>query len=59
MSAITHDLSNVRRKLGERFALPPGAVEHFRVQGYVKIKGVLSPEVLQFYGEAITDRSSG
>jgi ectoine hydroxylase-related dioxygenase (phytanoyl-CoA dioxygenase family) len=54
MSTITQDLSKVRRELDERFALPPGAVEHFRAQGYVKLKGVLSPGVLQFYGEAIT-----
>jgi hypothetical protein len=32
MSAITHDLSNVRRELDQRFALPPGVVEHFRAR---------------------------
>ncbi len=54
MSAITQDLSKLRRELEEPFALPAGAVEHFRAEGYVKLKQVLSPEVLKHYGEAIT-----
>jgi ectoine hydroxylase-related dioxygenase (phytanoyl-CoA dioxygenase family) len=50
----TTELSKLRRELEEPFALPPGAVEHFRAEGYVKLKHVLSPELLASYGEAIT-----
>ncbi|HEU4679625.1 MAG TPA: phytanoyl-CoA dioxygenase family protein [Terrimicrobiaceae bacterium] len=48
------ELSSLRRELDEPFPLPPGAVEHFRAEGYVKLKHVLSPELLAYYGEAIT-----
>jgi len=41
-------------ELGEPFALPAGAIEYFRVEGYVKLKKLFSPELLKFYGEAIT-----
>jgi ectoine hydroxylase-related dioxygenase (phytanoyl-CoA dioxygenase family) len=54
MSAVTEDRSKLRRELEEPFALPSDAVEHFRAEGYVKLKQVLSPEVLRLYGEAIT-----
>lgn len=50
----TTELSKLHRELEEPFALPPGAVGHFRAEGYVKLKHVLSPELLAFYGEAIT-----
>ena len=38
----------------EPFALPAGAIEYFRAEGYVKLKKLFSPELLKFYGEAIT-----
>lgn len=41
-------------ELGEPFALPAGAIEYFRAEGYVKLKKLFSPELLKFYGEAIT-----
>ena len=44
-------------ELGEPFALPAGAIEYFRAEGYVKLKKLFSPELLKFYGEAITARS--
>jgi ectoine hydroxylase-related dioxygenase (phytanoyl-CoA dioxygenase family) len=47
-------LSKVRKELATPFVLPRGAIVHFRTEGYVKLKRVLSPEVLKFYGEAIT-----
>jgi ectoine hydroxylase-related dioxygenase (phytanoyl-CoA dioxygenase family) len=50
----TSDPARLRRELDDRFALPAGAVEHFRTEGYIKLKRVLSPEVLKFYGDAIT-----
>jgi ectoine hydroxylase-related dioxygenase (phytanoyl-CoA dioxygenase family) len=51
---MTSNPSELRRELAEPFVLPAGAVEHFRTEGYVKLKQVLSPEVLKFYGDAIT-----
>jgi ectoine hydroxylase-related dioxygenase (phytanoyl-CoA dioxygenase family) len=47
-------LSKLRNELATPSILPRGAIEHFRTEGYVKLKRVLSPEVLKFYGEAIT-----
>lgn len=41
-------------ELGEPFALPAGAIEYFRAEGYVKLKKLFSPELLKFYGEAVT-----
>jgi ectoine hydroxylase-related dioxygenase (phytanoyl-CoA dioxygenase family) len=41
-------------ELGEPFALPAGAIEYFRAEGYVKLKKLFSPGLLKFYGEAIT-----
>jgi ectoine hydroxylase-related dioxygenase (phytanoyl-CoA dioxygenase family) len=41
-------------ELDESFALAAGALEHFRVEGYVKLKQMFSHELLKFYGDAIT-----
>ncbi len=48
--------SKLREELATRFALPKSAIEHFRTDGYVKLKQVLSPEVLKFYGDMITQQ---
>jgi len=48
------DRSKLRKELIRPFTLPKSAIEHFRAEGYVKIRQVLSPEVLKFYGDAIT-----
>ena len=45
---------NLRAELDEPFALSATAIGHFRSEGYVKLKQVFSPELLKFYGEAIT-----
>lgn len=50
------EISKLRAELDARFALPAIAIEHFRTEGYVKLKHVLSPEVLRFYGDAITQQ---
>jgi ectoine hydroxylase-related dioxygenase (phytanoyl-CoA dioxygenase family) len=47
-------LAKLRQELATPFTLPRSAIEHFRNEGYVKLNRVLSPEVLKFYGEAIT-----
>jgi ectoine hydroxylase-related dioxygenase (phytanoyl-CoA dioxygenase family) len=54
VSPTPPDLSKLRRDLDEPFALSASAIEHFRTEGYVKLKQVLSPEALKFYGDAIT-----
>ena len=45
---------NLRVELDEPFPLSAAAIDHFRSEGYVKLKQVFSPELLKFYGEAIT-----
>ena len=45
---------NLKAELDEPFPLSAAAIDHFRSEGYVKLKQVFSPELLKFYGEAIT-----
>jgi ectoine hydroxylase-related dioxygenase (phytanoyl-CoA dioxygenase family) len=54
INTADQDRSKLREELLAPFALPKSAIEHFRAEGYVKLKHVLSPEVLKFYGHAIT-----
>jgi ectoine hydroxylase-related dioxygenase (phytanoyl-CoA dioxygenase family) len=54
MNRVSLDHSKLRAELAVSFPLPPDAVAHFRSEGYVKLKHVLSPEVLKHYGDAIT-----
>ncbi len=54
MNTASLDQSKLRAELAVPFHLPKDAVAHFRSEGYVKLKHVLSPEVLKHYGEAIT-----
>jgi ectoine hydroxylase-related dioxygenase (phytanoyl-CoA dioxygenase family) len=54
MSTAIMDRSKLLKELATPFTLPEGAVAHFRTEGYVKFKDVLSPDVLRFYGDAIT-----
>jgi ectoine hydroxylase-related dioxygenase (phytanoyl-CoA dioxygenase family) len=56
MRATFVNSSNLRAELDEPFSLPARAVDFFRREGYVKIKQLLSPEVLKFYGDAITQQ---
>jgi ectoine hydroxylase-related dioxygenase (phytanoyl-CoA dioxygenase family) len=49
---MTRDQLNTQ--LTEAYALPAEAIQKFRQHGYVKLKEVLSPEVLKFYGDQIT-----
>jgi len=56
MSTTTMGLSKLRKELVAPFMLPESAIEHFRSEGYVKLEQVLSPEVLKFYGDAITQQ---
>lgn len=44
----------LKRQLDEPFPLPQEAIDFFRANGYVKLKRVLSPEVIDYYGAEIT-----
>ena len=48
------DLQELHRQLDEPFQLRADAIATFRRDGYVKLKQVLSAEVLAYYGEEIT-----
>ena len=50
----TTDRDELRKQLDEPFALSDSAIAHFRKNGYVKLKQVLSPEIISFYGPEIT-----
>jgi ectoine hydroxylase-related dioxygenase (phytanoyl-CoA dioxygenase family) len=41
-------------QLATPYALPAGAVEFYQEYGYVKLKDVLSSEVIEYYGQLIT-----
>ena len=43
------------KELSTPYALTPEAVQFYRENGYVKLKQVLSPELLEHYGQLITD----
>src|SRR5262245_30873875 len=53
---MTATLAPARLEIDRPYALPPGAVEFFRENGFVKLKNVFSPETLAHYGPVITRR---
>jgi ectoine hydroxylase-related dioxygenase (phytanoyl-CoA dioxygenase family) len=56
MGTTTMDKAHLSKELDTPFALPRKAIENFRTDGYVRLKQVLSPEVLKFYGDVITQQ---
>lgn len=52
---IQADKKTLLDELDEPFAVPAEAIAHYKAKGYVKLKNVLSPEVLDYYGRLITD----
>ena len=56
MRAPIRSPGNLSAELDAPFALPARAIDHFRAEGYVKLKQLFSPELLKFYGEAITEQ---
>src|SRR5262245_52844023 len=46
-AAIQHDLD-------AHYAVTPAQIDSFRTNGFIKLKNVLSPATLQFYGDEIT-----
>ncbi|WP_080059065.1 phytanoyl-CoA dioxygenase family protein [Spirosoma aerolatum] len=49
------DKSLLLSQLAEPYTIGPEAVDFYRENGYVKLKHVLSPAVLDYYGTIITD----
>ena len=47
--------NNLLAELNSDYFVSPEAIEFYRENGYVKLKHVLSPEVLDYYGTIITD----
>lgn len=45
---------NAEHALTAPYQLPPGAADAFREGGFVRLSGVLSPDVLAAYGEEVT-----
>jgi hypothetical protein len=43
------------RELDESYPVPQSAINFYREKGYVKLKQVLSADVISYYGEIITD----
>ena len=43
------------RELDEAYEVTPEAIKFYREKGFVKLKNVFSPELLEYYGEIITE----
>jgi ectoine hydroxylase-related dioxygenase (phytanoyl-CoA dioxygenase family) len=52
---ITVNKEKLSRELNDTYSLPQSAINFYREKGYVKLKQVLSADVLSYYGEIITD----
>ncbi|KAA9353689.1 phytanoyl-CoA dioxygenase family protein [Larkinella humicola] len=52
---VTVDNTSLLDELNEAYAVSPEAIAFYQKNGYVKLKNVLSPEVLKHYGDVITD----
>ncbi|MCY7358720.1 MAG: phytanoyl-CoA dioxygenase family protein [Rudanella sp.] len=50
-----NDKQTLLDELNEPFAVSNEAIESYRQRGYVKLKNVLSPDVLDYYGNIISD----
>jgi ectoine hydroxylase-related dioxygenase (phytanoyl-CoA dioxygenase family) len=51
---VTVDNTSLLQELAEEYTVSPEAIEFYRKNGYVKLKNVLSPEALHYYGDVIT-----
>lgn len=54
MEAIT-DRELILNELNTPYTVEPRAIDFYREKGYIKLKDVLSPAVLAYYGTIITD----
>jgi len=51
----TIDKTSLLQELASPYAVSPEAISFYRQNGYVKLKQVLSPAVLAYYGDIITE----
>jgi ectoine hydroxylase-related dioxygenase (phytanoyl-CoA dioxygenase family) len=51
----TIDTTVLKEELNTPYSVSPEAIAFYQEFGYVKLKNVLSPEVLSYYGDIITD----
>jgi ectoine hydroxylase-related dioxygenase (phytanoyl-CoA dioxygenase family) len=47
-------MNTLKDQLNQEFQVPADALAHYKAKGYVKLKQVLSPEVIAHYGAQIT-----
>lgn len=52
---VTVDNTSLLEELNEAYTVSPEAIAFYQKNGYVKLKNVLSPDVLKHYGDVITD----
>ena len=52
----TAEWRSLQQELKSSYAISPDAIEFYRQNGYVKLKRVLSPAVLSYYGDIISER---
>lgn len=55
MTASTENKKALEKELNAPYALSSESIRSFRENGFVKLKQVLSPELLAYYGDIITD----
>lgn len=53
---VTIDKETLLEELATPYEVDPAAIAFYRQQGYVKLKHVLSPAVLAYYGDIITEQ---
>ncbi len=53
-TTLAEPTKSLRAQLDEPYALSPQQIESFRRDGYIKLKHVLSPEVIDYYGREIS-----
>ncbi|WP_428662522.1 phytanoyl-CoA dioxygenase family protein [Runella sp.] len=51
----TIDTAALKEELNTPYSVTPEAIAFYQEFGYVKLKNVLSPEVISYYGDIITD----
>ena len=54
--AVMTTATQVENDLTEAYSISPEQIELYRVNGYIKLKHVLSPETLAYYGRQIPAR---
>ncbi len=52
---VQTDKQTLLDELNEPFIVSPEAIESYQQKGYVKLKNVLGPDVLDYYGQLISD----